>query len=72
MSSNSDQSSKTYYTLKFRSIKKLSNTNYAVWKDDITVILQAKGAYAIINGEEEVPAFDNTAAAKTTTANYQK
>ena len=65
MSSHNDQSSKTYYTSKFGSIKKLSNTDYAIWKGDVTVILQAMGAYAIVHGEEEEPA-----AARTATANY--
>jgi len=64
--------SKTYYTAKFRSIKKLSNTNYAIWKGDVTVILQAMGAYAIVNGEEDEPGAGNTAAARTATADYQK
>jgi len=72
MSSHNDQSSKTYYTSKFGSIKKLSNTNYAIWKGDVTVILQAMGAYAIVNGEEDEPAAGNTAAARTATADYQK
>jgi len=72
MSSHNDQSSKTYYTSKFGSIKKLSNTNYAIWKGDVTVILQAMGAYTIVNGEEDEPAAGNTAAARTATADYQK
>jgi len=72
MSSSSDQSSKIYYTSKLRSIKQLSNTNYAIWKGDVTVILQAMGAYAIVNGKEEEPAAGNTAAARTATADYQK
>jgi len=72
MSSHNDQSSKTYYTLKFGSIKKLSNTNYAIWKGNVTVILQAMGAYMIINGEEDEPAAGNTATARTAIANYQK
>ena len=72
MSSHNDQSSKTYYTSKFGSIKKLSNTNYAIWKGDVTVILQAMGAYTIVNGEEEEPVAGNTAAARTATADYQK
>jgi len=59
MSSNNDQSSKTYYTSKFGSIKKLSNTNYAIWQGDVTVILQAMGAYAIVNREEDEPAAGN-------------
>jgi len=45
MSSYNDQWSKTYYTSKFGSIKKLSNTNYAIWKGNVTVILLAMGAY---------------------------
>jgi len=72
MSYHNDQASKTYYTSKFGSIKKLSNPNYAIWKGDVTVILQAIGAYVIVNGEEDEPAADNTAAARTATADYQK
>jgi len=72
MSSHNDQSSKTYYTSKFGSIKKLSNINYAIWTGDVTVILQAMGAYTIINGEKDEPAAGNTATARTATADDQK
>jgi len=72
MSSHNDQSSKLYYTSKFGSIKKLNNSNYAIWKGDVTVIQQAMGAYAIVNREEEEPAAGNTAAVRTATADYQK
>jgi hypothetical protein len=72
MATDKDKSSKIYYTSKFGSIKKLNNSNYAIWKGDVTVILQAMGAYAIVNGEEEEPAAGNTAAARTAIADYQK
>ena len=67
-----NKSSTIYYKSKFGSIKKLDNSNYAIWKGDVTVILQAMGAYAIVNGEEEEPAAGNTAAARTAIADYQK
>jgi len=38
----------------------------------VTVILQAMGAYVIVNGEEEEPAAGKRAAARTATADYQK
>jgi len=43
-----------------------------MWKGDVTVILQVIGAYAIVNREEDEPEAGNTAAARTTTADYQK
>jgi len=72
ISSHNNQSSKTYYTSKFGSMKTLSNTNYAIWKGVVTVILQVIGAYAIVNIEDDEPEAGNTAAARTTTADYQK
>ena len=69
---SSEQSSKLYYTSKYGGIKKLNDTNYALWKGDVTVILEAMNAFVIVNGEEEEPPAGNTVAASTAIADYRK
>jgi len=69
---STEQSSKLYYTSKYGAIKKLNDTNYAVWKGDVTVILEAMSAFVIVSGEEEAPPAGNTVAARTAIADYRK
>jgi hypothetical protein len=72
MASNSDQSSKTYYTSKYGAIKKLDGTNYIEWKGDITAILSVMNALDIVHREEPEPPASNTATGRQAITDYKK
>jgi hypothetical protein len=63
---------KTLYASKWGTIKKLTESNYPKWKNDLTAILNAMDAFEIVTGEEEQPPAGNSVAARAAHANYRK